>query len=286
VPIGSHLSISRGLDAACQAAADYGFDCLGLFVRNQVQWKAPPLAETRVRAFRRARKRCGIRWAVAHASYLVNLAGKEPVRSKSIHAMVEDLRRCGRLGIEYLVMHPGSNPDVQAGIEKIARAIDQIFAQLRNRRVKLLLESTAGQGNTLGRSFEQLAAIRAAARRKRRVGICLDTAHLFAAGYDIRTRPGWDETLEQFDRHVGLAHLYALHLNDSKRELASRVDRHEHIGRGKIGLAGFAAVVNDPRLAEIPMILETPKDTAPDGRDWDEVNFQTLRSLLEPNRRP
>ncbi len=285
MPIGSHLSISRGLDAACEQAAGYGFDCLGLFVRNQVQWKAPPLAEQRVRAFRRARKRCGIRWAVAHASYLVNLAGGEPVRSKSVDAMVEDLRRCGRLGIEYLVMHPGSNPDARAGIDRIAEAIDHIFAQLRNRRVKLLLESTAGQGNTLGRSFEELAAIRAAARRKRRIGVCLDTAHLFAAGYDIRTPTGWDETLDLFDRHVGLAHLDALHLNDSKRQLASRVDRHEHIGHGTIGLAGFAAIVNDPRLAEIPMILETPKDTAPDGRDWDEVNLQTLRALLEPGAR-
>ncbi|MFW5840714.1 MAG: deoxyribonuclease IV [Planctomycetota bacterium] len=275
--IGSHLSIAKGLDAACRNAGNYGFNCLGLFVRNQVQWKAPPLADGRVEGFRKARKASGIRTAVAHASYLVNLAGADGVRRKSIDAMVEDLGRCGRLGVEYLVMHPGSNPDAGAGIEQIARGIDEIFAKLENRRVKLLLETTAGQGNCLGWRFEQLAAIRAATKRARRVGICLDTAHVFAAGYDIRTAAGWDQTLAELAETVGLEHLLAIHLNDSKREFACRVDRHEHLGRGQIGEEGLAAVVNDPRLQNVPFILETPKETAEDGRDWDEVNLETIR---------
>jgi deoxyribonuclease-4 len=278
--IGSHLSISGGLHHALQAAEEYGFDCLALFVRNQVQWKAKPLEPAQTRRFRRTRKRCNLGPVVAHASYLINLAGEEPVRTKSLEAMVEDLTRCGHLGIEYLVLHPGAHDDTNSGIGLIAEGLDEILDRCEKIRPKILLETTAGQGRSIGCRFEHLAQIRRLVRRKRRIGVCLDTCHVFAAGYDLRTPRAWGGTLRAFDDVIGLEHLLAIHLNDSKRDLGARVDRHEHIGLGKIGKAGFAAVLNEPRLKEVPMILETPKKKHPDGRDWDEVNYQTLRSLM------
>ena len=279
--LGSHLSIGGGLDVACRKAASYGFDCLGLFVRNQVQWAAAPLSDEKVAAFRKARRQAGLRFVVAHASYLVNLAGNETIRPRSIDAMVEDLTRCGRLGIEYLVVHPGSHDDETTGIGLIADAIDRILERTPHRRPKLLLETTAGQGRCIGWRFEHLAAIRRAVRRRRRVGVCLDTCHVFAAGYDIRDRRSYGRTMRAFDRTVGLENLLAIHCNDTKREFACRVDRHEHIGRGQIGLEAFRCLVRDRRLAEVPMILETPKDTDELGRDWDEVNAATLRELAK-----
>jgi deoxyribonuclease-4 len=277
--LGSHLSISGGLDKALIKADGYGFGTVALFVRNQVQWRVSPLADEAVRRFRSTRKRLGIGPVVAHGSYLVNLAGRDDIRRKSIEAMVADLDRCGGLGIEYLVFHPGSADDVDEGIERIARAMEEIFQRCARRRPKLLLETTAGQGRSIGHRFEHLAEIRRRCRRRRRVGICLDTCHVFAAGYDVRTPAGWQATLDELDDAVGLEHLLAVHLNDSKRPLGSRVDRHEHIGKGAIGRRGFAAIVTDRRLAEVPLILETPKGTDEKGRDYDTLNARLLRRL-------
>ena len=277
--LGSHLSIQGGLHRALIAAGSYGFATVGLFVRNQLQWRAPPLTDEAVAEFRRTRRRLGIAPVVAHGSYLVNLAGRYAVRRKSIAATVGDLDRCGRLGIEYLVLHPGSRPDADDGIRLIAEALDEVFARLPHRRPKVLLETTAGAGNCIGATFEQLAAVGSRLHRPRRVGVCLDTCHVFGAGYDLRTPAALGRTLEQFDRTIGLESLLAVHLNDPKAALGSRRDRHEHVGRGHIGEAGFEAIVNDPRLARLPMILETPKGTDDAGRDWDEVNAETLRRL-------
>jgi deoxyribonuclease-4 len=209
----------------------------------------------------------------------VNLAGLDEIREKSVAALVEDLERCGRLGIEYLVVHPGSHPDTAEGIARIADGIARALAGTRRRRVKLLLETTAGQGNCIGHRFEHLAEIRRQCGRQRRVGICLDTAHAFAAGYDLRTPRACRDTMAELDEAVGLEHLLAVHLNDSKKPLGSRVDRHEHIGLGEIGERGFADLMRDERLADLPGILETPKETHPDGRDWDVVNAELLRTL-------
>jgi len=283
--LGSHRSIKDGLHNALLAAGRLGFRTAGMFVRNQVQWRVPPLSDEAVATFRRTRRRLGISPVVAHGSYLVNLAGNAVVRPKSIEATVADLERCGRLGIEYLVLHPGSREDADEGIRRIAKAIDEILPRVSARRPKLLLETTAGAGNCIGSTFEQLAGILARVRRPRRVAVCLDTCHIFAAGYDLRTPAAYRNTMDRFDRAIGLERLKAIHLNDSLGELGSRRDRHEHIGHGQIGRRGFAHLVNDARLAGIPMILETPKDRDDAGRDWDEINAQTLRHLLRRSGR-
>jgi len=282
--LGSHLSIAGGMHKALEKAASCGFNTVAVFVRNQVQWKFSPLSERAVALFRRARRRLAISPVVAHASYLVNLAGSGEVRERSIAAMVEDLSRCGRLGIDYLVFHPGSNGNAALGIALIADALNRIVAACPSRRPKILLETTAGQGNSIGHTFAQLAEILSLLARPGRFGICLDTCHVFAAGYDIRAPRAYRATMAQFDSLVGLERLLAIHVNDSKRPLASRVDRHEHIGRGLIGPAGFANIVNDARLAGVPLILETPKGLTEDGRNWDEVNAEALRRLVRRGR--
>ena len=278
--LGAHLSIRGGLENALIAAGRYGFQTVGLFVRSQLQWRVPPLSDETVATFRRIRQRLGIRPVVAHGSYLVNLAGRAAGRRKSIAATLADLKRCGRLGIECLVLHPGSREDAEEGVRLIADGVNRVLDRLPHRRPKLLLETTAGAGNTIARTFEQIAAILSRIRRRRRVGVCLDTCHVFAAGYDVRSPREYRRTMAHFDRVVGLSQLRAIHLNDSRFGLGSRHDRHEHIGRGRIGLAGLANFVNDQRLAAVPMILETPKGTDNEGRDWDEINAETVRSLV------
>ncbi|MGB2819482.1 MAG: deoxyribonuclease IV [Phycisphaerae bacterium] len=282
--LGAHLSIAGGLHNALIAAGGYRFRTVGLFVRNQLQWRVPTLSDEAAAVFRRTRRRLGVSPVVAHGSYLVNLAGKHAVRRRSITATLADLTACGRLGIEYLVLHPGSRSDADEGIRLIAEALDGIFERLEHRRPKVLLETMAGAGNCIGHTFEQIAAILARVRRPRRLGVCLDTCHAFAAGYDMRTARAYRKTMAHFDRVIGLKRLLAVHLNDSLAPLGSRRDRHEHIGRGHIGKAGFANFVNDRRLTQVPMILETPKGKDSRGRDWDEINAETIRGLRRPGR--
>lgn len=279
--VGCHLSIAGGLDRALTTASEYGFGTVAMFLRNQRQWRRPPMSEETVRKFRLTRKRAGISPVVAHGSYLVNLAGRKEIRRKSIVAINDELTRCGRLGIEYLVIHPGSREDAGRGMSLIADALNGVIETCEHHRPKLLLETTAGAGNTIGRSFEQLAEILSMLDRPGRFGVCLDTCHIFAAGYDIRSPRAYERTMEQFDRIIGIARLLAIHVNDSLGELDSHRDRHAHIGAGKIGLRGFRNFVNDPRLDGIPLILETPKGETPDGADWDHVNVEKLRSLAK-----
>ncbi len=279
--IGSHLSIAGGLQNALLLASQYHFNTCAIFVRNQRQWKAPPLTDEQVELFARTRKELSFGPVVAHGSYLVNLAGLRPVRLKSLKAFADELDRCGRLGIEYLVIHPGSRPNKQLGIRKIADAINETLAACSHRRPKVLLETTAGQGNSIGSKFEQLAEIISLIDSKKRVGVCLDTCHIFAAGYDIRTPESYADTMQQFDAAVGLKKMLAIHLNDSRGELGSHLDRHAHIGEGTIGLPGFANFVNDATLAEVPMILETPKGLDDAGKDYDWLNAHSLKSLVK-----
>ncbi len=277
--LGSHLSIAGGIENALIAAKEFGFEAVALFVRNQRQWNAKPLEDSQVETFRAARAECGVKLVVAHASYLLNLASIKPdSRRKSIDGLAEDLTRCSRLGIDYLVLHPGSNPDRAEGIAGIVAGIDEAMA-LTDPTTMLLLETTAGQGNCIGHRFEDLAEIRAGVAAPEHLGVCLDTAHIFAAGYDIRTPETYAETMAKFDRVVGMEHLKAIHCNDSLKEFATRVDRHAHIGEGKIGVEAFRQLVNDKRLAEIPLILETPKGETPDGENYDLVNKRVLESL-------
>ncbi len=277
--IGSHLSIAGGPPNALLSAAEYGFKTVAMFVRNQQQWKSPPLSDETAGTFRRLKRELKIAPVVAHGSYLVNLAGQNDVRGKSIRAMSEDMDRCGRLEIEYLVIHPGSRPDQAEGITLIADALNRIIADCLHIGPIVLLETTAGQGNCIGYTFEQLAEILSRLDKPERFGVCLDTCHIFAAGYDIRTPAAYEKTMTQFDAAVGLNRLAAIHLNDSLGRLGSRLDRHAHIGLGKIGKEGFANLMRDKRLTDIPMILETPKGADESGRDWDKVNTAVLMSL-------
>jgi deoxyribonuclease-4 len=279
--LGSHLSAAGGPHRALEAAAGYGFKAVALFVRSPRQWRAPALTGEAIRRFRDARARAGIEVVVAHANYLYNLAGQPAIRRRSMEALRDELQRCAALGIEYLVLHPGSCPNAEQGIRRIARGVNQILRSLRGQTVELLLEGTAGQGNSLGHRFEDLAAIFDRVDAPAPVGVCLDTCHLFAAGYELRSARGWKSTAREFDRIVGFKRLKALHCNDSRKGLGSRVDRHTHIGEGEIGRSGFAQVLNDRRMRNLPVILETPKGRrASDGRDWDEINVETIRSLL------
>jgi len=279
--LGSHLSTSGGLHKALEDARDYGFRATALFVRSPRQWSAPPLAPEAIAEFKRVRKKSGVEVVVAHASYLINLAGEPPQRKNGLAAVREDLVRCASLGIEHLVLHPGSCPDLEVGLDRIVDGLDEAMEAVSTRRVKLLLEVTAGQGNCIGHRFEHLAELLSRVRRKSRYGICLDTAHMFAAGYDLRKPKAWQDTMEAFETIVGFKNLKAMHVNDSKKPLGSRVDRHENIGEGEIGLPGFRNLVNDPRFENIPLILETPKGIRDsDGRDLDEVNAEILESLV------
>jgi len=285
--LGSHLGISGGLHKALVAAREYGFEALAMFLRNQVQWRAKALSDAAVEEFRRTRAETDVRVIAAHASYLVNLAGKDDVRDKSIPAMVEDFMRCERLGVEHLVFHPGSNPDVQAGTKLIIDALNRIADNVAVNPdaaapARILLETTAGQGNCIGWRFEHLAAILDGLQQPDRFGVCLDTCHIFAAGYDLRTPEAYSQTMRQFGDVIGFERLFAIHINDSKRDFATRVDRHEHIGKGFLGRKAFVNVVNDPRLDDVPMILETPKGTDDKDRDWDTVNARTLGRMVAP----
>lgn len=262
---------------ACRRGRELGCEAIQIFVRNERRWASPPLEEGEIRAFKGARRAAGLRWAFAHVSYLVNLASPDPVlRRRSVEVFSDELERCRRLGLEFLVTHPGSpgSAGAEEGISLLARSLEEVFRRVRAPAPLVLLETTAGQGASLGGTFEQLRAIMDRCRDPERVGVCLDTCHVFAAGYDLSTPAGYDGTMEEFDRVLGLGRLRAVHLNDSRRERGSRVDRHEHIGRGRIGREGFRRLMRDPRLRPLPKVLETPKEEGMDG-----ANLRLLRRL-------
>ncbi len=280
---GAHMSIAGGLENAFTAGVAVGCDCLQIFVKNQRQWRASPLAESQVAAYRAAARETCLTPVVAHASYLINLASPETaMRKRSVAAMVNELQRCEALGVSALVFHPGAHlsDTMEAGIKHVARSLDQVHRRCAGYRTTILLETTAGQGSAIGYRFAQLAAVLETVGEPERLGLCLDTCHLFAAGYDFRTSEGYESMIGDLDSAIDLANVRCIHMNDSKRALGSRVDRHEHIGKGKIGKQGLAHFVNDPRFAHVPMILETPKGT--DGRvtNLDKVNLKRLRSLV------
>lgn len=274
--LGAHLSVAGGLHQALERARAYGFDTVALFVRNQVQWACPPLSEEAAERFRRARQQLGIDPVIAHGSYLVNLAGRPEIRDKSIAAVREDLARCARLEIDALVLHPGTCENVEKGIRLIADALNAIIPAGSEAGPMILLETTAGQGNGIGHTFEHLANILRRLDCPERFGVCLDTCHVFAAGYDVSTPAGFDSTLEELDRCIGLERLKLLHLNDSLGERGSRIDRHADIGAGRIGLEAFRHVVNHEALRDLPAIIELPWER-PGGPD----NIALLRSLVE-----
>jgi deoxyribonuclease-4 len=329
---GVHVSVAGGLENGIAEGVRLGCDCIQIFVKNQRQWRNAPLTAAQTQAFRAAHSASALTPIIAHANYLLNLASPaETTRSMSIDVLTDELNRCEALGVEGLVLHPGShlqdaekskrrhaetdnqswerkrldavfpsrdreeagavaqNPERQRaglsdaydqGIERIAAGLDEVHRRCAGFRSMVLLETTAGQGTNIGWRFEQLRSILDRVREPDRLGVCLDTCHLFAAGYDFRTPETYAATIDELDRVIGVAQVKCIHTNDSKKALGSRVDRHEHIGKGEIGSSGFAQFVNDPRFGSIPMILETPKGTNARGQDLDQLNLTRLRSLI------
>jgi len=282
--IGAHESVSGGLNLAFERISRVGGDALQIFTRNQRQWKPAELAEKEVRLFREAHEESGLIPVASHGSYLVNFAtAKADLLEKSTGAFVLELQRCRQLKIPYVVLHPGSHggDGAEVGLERFVAGLDHAIERSET-GVEVLLETTAGQGTGLGRSFEELAFILQNSRFSGQLGVCVDTCHIFAAGYDIRSTKSYDATIAELDQQVGLERVKFFHLNDSKKELGSRVDRHEHIGKGAIGLSGFKNLLNDPRFATLPMTLETPKG---DDLKEDRENIRVLRSLMEPDKK-
>ena len=277
---GAHMSTSGGLHRAFAHGERAGCDTIQIFSKNQQQWRGKPLGEAEIALFKAEQQRSGLGPLVVHDSYLINLASPgDELWGKSIAAFADELERCRALGIPYLVTHPGAHTGSgeAAGLAREAQALNRLLDAGVGGDVQILLETTAGQGTTLGSRFEHLAELIERAGGHPRVCVCADTCHLLAAGYDIRTPEACAATFAEFDRLVGLERLKLFHLNDSQKDLGSRVDRHAAIGAGCVGLEGFRAIVNDPRFAGLPMILETPKG---DDLAEDIANLALLRSLL------
>lgn len=278
--LGAHMSIAGGFDKAVERAARVDSESLQIFTKNQNQWRARAISDDEASQFQIACAAHGIGPVVAHDSYLINLASpKDDLWEKSIAAFREELERCELLGIPYLVTHPGAHTGsgAEAGIARVATALDRIHADLPGLSVLTLLETTAGQGTTLGATFGELEQIISSTSAAERVGICLDTCHVFVAGYDIRSPEAYAETFAQFESTLGLERLKALHFNDALKELGSRRDRHAHIGKGFIGPAGFWNFMNDTRLNDLPALLETEKG---DDLAEDREAIELLRSLV------
>ncbi len=278
--LGAHTSVEGGVSKAIDLAEKLQFDAVQIFTKNASRWSANPLPEKEIISFKEKLERSKIDHTFSHDSYLINLcAANDDLLKKSRTAFKDEILRCDQLGIPYLVFHPGAHMGMgeEKGLEMIANSLNLILNELHDRKVICLLETTAGQGSALGFKFEHLKSIIDKVEDKRRVGVCLDTAHIFAAGYDLRSEDGYKKTFSQFDEIIGLDLLKCIHINDSKKELGSRVDRHEHIGKGFIGEEGFRNLMNDERLRAVPMILETPKTK---GQLEDCENIRVLRSLV------
>ena len=279
---GAHMSIAGGCHNALIAAREHDFDTVQLFTKNNNQWNAKDFTFDDLKQFRDTLKSTKLKFPTAHDSYLINLASPDPtLYRRSLEAFVVEVQRAELLGLAYLVMHPGTptDGDDEAGLGRISRALDEIHACCPGCKVKVLLETTAGQGKSLGWRFEHLATILDQVAAPKRLGVCLDTCHVFAAGYPLAPQADYEKIMSEFDRLIGLSRLKVFHMNDSKKPLGSRVDRHEHIGKGHLGLEPFRLLVNDPRFEKTPMIMETPKE-GPDGEDMDVVNLRTLRELV------
>ena len=293
VRIGAHMSVAGGVSKAIERAVAHGCEALQIFTKNASQWRGKPLDPAEITRFRRRIEETGITPVVSHASYLINLATTFPVlREQSLAAFADELDRADALGLLGVVIHPGT---CTAGSEEdalrlVAEGIRHAFRAKPRRKTMVLLEHTAGQGRTVGHRFEQLATIIAHLKGSPRVGVCLDTCHLVAAGYDIVSEDGYRETFDAFDRIVGLDRLRVFHANDSKKPCGSRVDRHEHIGKGCLGLDPFGRILTDPRFDGLPMLIETEKSKGAEKAGtimtdpFDVKNLQTLRRLRQRKR--
>ena len=282
--LGAHMSIAGGLYRAPIRGKEAGCEAIQIFTRNRNQWKSKKLSTKEIGLFHKACEETSIRVVAAHSSYLINLAStRSRVFEKSVYALLQEMERVERLEIPYLVMHPGSHlgGGEKKGLKRIAGALNGVLERTSDYHVSILLETTAGQGTSLGYRLEHLAEILEMTESQERLGVCIDTCHAFAAGYDFRTAKAYRQFLQEFDRILGLDRLRLFHINDSKNGLGSRVDRHEHPGAGFIGLKAFSFFLNDPKLAHLPFLIETPKGKNREGLDWDRVNLNLLRSLIK-----
>ena len=277
--LGAHVSIAGGSEKAPGRGKAIDADVIQIFTANQNQWKAKPLTETNIDGFREGMTQGQPQVSITHDSYLINLCSIEKWKLKrAVDTFIEELDRSEVLGIDYIVFHPGAHMGAgyEAGCATVAESLNTVLAARPDHQAKLLVEITAGQGTTVGHSFEQIADILGQVTSPERMGVCFDTQHAFAAGYDVRTPEGWERVLKEFANTIGLEQLRAFHLNDSKRELGDRVDRHEKIGQGYLGLAPFWCLVNDERFADTPAVLETPVEN--ESEYGDELRL--LRSLI------
>jgi deoxyribonuclease-4 len=281
-PLGAHVSVAGGMPTAIERATALGCTAAQVFVKNANQWQGRELPEEEVATFRAARAASRVGPLVAHASYLINLCSADPaLLARSREALVDELCRCARLGVDGLVLHPGAHLGAgeEAGIDRVAASLDAVLSTLPDVSTRVLLENTAGQGSCLGYRLEHLASIRAQVASPHRVGVCLDTCHAFAAGYAIHKRQGYEDFVTEIEELLGLPAVGCFHLNDSVRPFNSRRDRHAHIGEGEIGLAAFARLLHDPRLRAIPMVLETEPGDEMEGHRRD---LERLRGLKRP----
>jgi deoxyribonuclease-4 len=282
--IGAHMSIAGGVFNAILHAEKAGCRCVQLFVKSSNQWHAKPLADEEIARFRQERKRTGIGPAVAHSSYLINVGSPDDaLYERSREALMIEYQQCVQLGIEYLVFHPGAHvgSGVEAAVDRIAAAMNWVLDKVSGGETLLLLETTAGAGSHVGSRFEELKAIIDRLEQRRRAAVCLDTCHIFSAGYDIRIESAYKATMKEFDSILGRSSLKAIHFNDSKFDLGSHKDRHEQIGKGSIGADAFGFFLRDPKMNMIPKLLETPKDE--EGRN-DKRNLALLRKLAGTGR--
>ncbi|PJA29997.1 MAG: deoxyribonuclease IV [candidate division Zixibacteria bacterium CG_4_9_14_3_um_filter_46_8] len=280
VLLGAHMSISGGVANALLAGKYLDCTAIQMFTKSSNQWKAKPLSEDDITGFRLLQRQSGI-MTVAHDSYLINLGSPDKaLLDKSRKAFLEEMERCEKLEIPYLVTHPGSHVGVgeEIGLHTIVESLNWLYTKTPDSKVIICLETTAGQGSNLGYKFEQIAFLIDESEESDRLGVCLDTCHIFAAGYEIRNKKAYNKTMTEFDRVIGLNRLKVVHINDSKKDLGSKVDRHEHIGKGFIGIEPFGYFLNDRRLKKLPFLLETPKG---DDGEMDDINLGILRGLIK-----
>ncbi len=279
--LGAHMSIAGGVDKAVERGASIGCETIQIFVKSPNRWAPRKLPPDEVQRFRERQEQTGIRPIFAHDSYLVNVGSPDDALwEKSLTSLLEEVEHSEALGLPYLVMHPGAHMDagVEAGLDRVARAIDAVHERTPGYRVRILLETTAGAGTVLGRRFEELRGIMDRVKEPGRLAVCFDTCHVFASGYDLRTREAYEATMRELERVIGRNRVLAFHLNDSRGGFGSHIDRHENIGEGQLGLDAFRWLLNDPRWADRPMVIETEKS---EDMHEDVENLRRLRSLIE-----
>ncbi|WP_022668902.1 deoxyribonuclease IV [Desulfospira joergensenii] len=279
--VGAHFSTAKGIENSIYEAQGLGCRVLQVFTRNARTWKEKTPSDKEIKLFRRARQEAKIQWVLSHATYLINIASNDREKlEKSRTALEAEMNRSALLGIDHVVLHPGAHlgRGEEAGLETAAESLTRILENRKSTGPRLLLETTAGQGTCLGATFEQIAWLLDRVGRPDLSGVCLDSSHMFAAGYDLRTPLAWKKTRDQLDEIIGLGRIYAIHLNDSKTPLGSRKDRHDHIGKGHIGKTGFEMIMRDPGLIDLPKILETPKFNG--DISMDPKNLAFLRNMI------